>query len=216
MKHTTGWNYLLLALLAFAGLGIEVVLAFVIEPVLYGAQLDQWNTTQNILHWTLTCLLWGAVIVLLANGAKRKYDFDLLAPGKKVRVWQWILVGVIVVFSLVESYLDWNGFKVIKEFNANGPVKFVFQYIYYIFEAGLMMLILVFAQLAFEKWFKKENIPYGGIILALTWGLAHIFTKDYATGFLAALSGLMFGSVYMLVGRDVRKCFPIMLAMFVL
>jgi len=216
VKKATGWGFMLLALLAFAGLGLEAVLAFGIEPAVYGAQFGEWSTVQNILHWTLTCVLWGAVMLGLVTLAKKRYAHDLLAPGKKVRVWQWVLVGVLVVFSLVMSCIDWNGFKVIKEFCANGLVKFIFQYIYYIFETGLMMLILVFAQLAFERWFKRENIPYGGIILALTWGLAHIFTKDIATGILSAISGLAFGSIYLLVNRDVRKCYPIMLVMFVL
>lgn len=216
MKKATGWNYLLLALLAFAGLGLEAVLAFAVEPAVYGAQLGEWNTLQNVLHWTLTCILWGGVIAALVLLAKKRYDVDLLQRGGKVKPWQWALVGVLVVFSLVVSYLDWNGFKVVKEFNANGLLRFVFQYIYYIFESGLMMLILVFAQLAFEQWFKNKHIPYGGIILALTWGLGHILTKDYATGIITMISGLAFGSVYLLVNRDMRKCFPIMFAMFVL
>lgn len=216
MKKATGWNCLLLALLAFAGIGLEAVLAFAIEPMLYGAPLGQWNTLQNVLHWTMTCILWGAVMFALTGFAKKRYSIDLLDKGEKVRDWQWVLVGILVAFSLVVSYIDWNGFKVLKEFQYNGLVKFIFQYIYYLFEAGLMMLILVFAQLAFEKWFGNRNIPYGGIILALTWGLGHILTKNFANGILSAVSGLAFGSIYLLVNRDIRKCYPIMFAMFVL
>ncbi len=216
LKKAAGWNYLLLSLLAFAGLGLEAVLAFGIEPAVYGKPLGEWSTLQNILHWTATCLLWGLTAAALISVARKRYGIDLLAKGDKVRVWQWVLVGVLIAFSLVVSYIDWNGIKVIKEFNANGPLKFVFQYVYYVFETGLMMLILVFAQLAFEKWFKNRYVPYGGIILALTWGMGHIFTKDYTTGIITMISGLAFGSVYLLTGRDVRKCYPVMFAMFVL
>ena len=95
-------------------------------------------------------------------------------------------------------------------------LKFIFQYIYYIFETVLVTLILVFAQKAFEKWFHKENIPYGGIILALTWGIGHFFTKDIVTGILCIISGFAFGSVYLLTNRDIRKTFPLVLVMFVL
>jgi len=216
MKKVTGWNWLLLALLAFAGLGLEVILAFVIEPLIYGVQMGQWNTVQNIVHWVMTCALWGIVCVLLLRWSKKKYDFDLMAPGAKVKPWQWAVIGALVVFSLVISYIDWNGSKVLKEFAYNGWLKFIFQYIYYVFETALVALIIIFGQLAFEKWIGKKNIPYGGIILAMTWGIGHFFTKDYVTGILCMISGLAFGSIYLLAGRDIKKTYPIMFAMFVL
>ena len=59
MKKESGLEYLWLALYAFGGIGLEVILAFVIEPVLYGAQMSEWTVLQNILHWIFTCILWG-------------------------------------------------------------------------------------------------------------------------------------------------------------
>lgn len=79
----------------------------------------------------------------------------------------------------------------------------------------LVTLILVFGQKAFEQWFNKVNIPYGGIILALTWGVAHFFTKDILTGIVTIISSLAFGSIYLLVNRDIRKNYPILWVMFV-
>ncbi|MCM1258280.1 MAG: hypothetical protein NC307_10580 [Roseburia sp.] len=95
-------------------------------------------------------------------------------------------------------------------------MKIVFQYIYYIFETVLVTLILVFGQNAFEKWFRRRNIPYGGIIVAITWGIGHFFTKDISTGIVTMIAGLAFGSVYLLAGRDIRKTYPILWIMFVL
>lgn len=216
MKKITGFDYLTLALLAFGGIGLEVILAFGLEPLLYGAQMGEWTTWQTILHWILTCALWGGAAYWLVREAKKKYDFDIWKKGDKLQTWQWAVIAVFVVISLGLSYYDWNGSKVIKEFYANGWLKFIFQYIYYIFETVLVTLILVFAQKAFDQWFHKENIPYGGIILALTWGVAHVFTKDVMTGILCAISGFAFGSVYLLTNRDIRKTFPLVLIMFVL
>lgn len=216
MKKATGLDFIVLALLAFGGIGLEVVLAFGIEPILYSAQLGEWSTWQNLLHWTITSALWGGVAYWLVRSAKRKYDFDIFKKGDPLKLWQWLLIVVFVVLSLIISYKDWNGSKVIKEFVYNGWLKFIFQYIYYIFETILVTLILVFAQKAFERWFHKENIPYGGIILALTWGIAHFFTKNAVTGIICMISGFAFGSVYLLTNRDIRKTFPIVLAMFVL
>lgn len=216
MKKVTGTDFLALALLAFAGIGLEIVLAFGIEPILYGASIGEWTDLQNIIHWVVTCILWGLVSWYLIRFAKKKYEFDIFQKGDKMAVWQWLLIALFVVGSLILSYFDWNGSKVIKEFYANGPVKFVFQYIYYIFETVLVTLILVFGQKAFEKWFHRKNIPYGGIIVAITWGIGHFFTKDILTGIVTVISGLAFGSVYLLAGRDIRKTYPILWMMFVL
>ncbi len=216
MNKKKGFFWLLLALLAFGGLGLEAVLAFALEPLLYGAQLGQWNTGQNIAHWVATCIIWLAVSRLLVAMAKKKQGLDLLAAGERVRPWQWLVIGVLVVFSLWVSYIDWNGSKVLLELRYNGWLKFIFQYIYYIVETLLVTLILVFGQLALEEFTGRRNIPWGGILIALTWGVGHFFTKDFATGIICMVSGLSFGSVYLLAGRDLRKTYPIMLAMFVL
>lgn len=216
MKKATGFNYLIMALLAFGGIGLEVLLAFLIEPAIYGTQMAEWTTLQNIIHWITTCILWGLVSVILIKKAKKDYGFDILAKGTKVKVWQWILVVFLVVVSLITSYIDWNGSKIVREFYANGWLKFIFQYIYYVFETVLVLLILIFGQKAFECWFKKENIPYGGIIVSLTWGVGHFFTKDLMTGIMCMILGLGLGSVYLLVNRDIRKAYPILFIMFAL
>ncbi len=60
-----------------------------------------------------------------------------------------------------------NRAKVLKELHYNGWLKFIFQYIYYVFETGLVLLIIVFGQKAFEKWFHNDSrvlIPYVCII----------------------------------------------------
>ena len=211
-----GFFYFAMALLAFAGIGLEVLLAFVIEPPVYGTDIQNWTTAQNILHWIFTCILWGASAFGVITLAKKKGDFDIFQKGNKVELGKWIVIVLIIILSLVVSYMDWNGFKVVKEFKANGPLKFVFQYLYYCFEVLLVTLILVFSQKAFETWFKNPNIPYGGIIVALTWGVGHFFTKDIVTGIVTMLSGLAFGSVYLLVNRDIKKAYAILWLIFVL
>lgn len=216
-KKESGLGYLELALLAFGGLGLEVLLAFVIEPVLYGGQMNEWSVFQSILHWIFTCIIWAIVIGALIIRAKNICNFDIFQKNQTLKAWQWAGVAVCIIFSLVMSYLDWEGFKVVKEFQYNGWLKFIFQYIYYIFETGLVVLIVIFGQKAFEVWFKKANIPYGGIIAAITWGLAHIFTKgDIVAGIVCAISGFLFGAVYLLVNRNIRITFPVLLIMFIM
>lgn len=216
MKKASGMNFLVLAVFAFASLGLEVLLAFGIEPMIYGAPINEWTDFQNIVHWVTTCILWGAASWCITRYAKKKYHFDIFQKGNKMAAWQWLLITLFVIGSIILSYIDWNGSKVIKEFYANGPLKFVFQYLYYTFETILVMLILVFGQCAFETWFHQQNIPYGGIIVAITWGIGHFFTKDFSTGIVTMISSLAFGSVYLLTNRDIRKTYPILWMMFVL
>lgn len=152
-----GMDYLNLALWAFAGLGVEVIYAFLLEPFLYGKQMADWNSGQNIAHWIITCITWG-----------------------------------IITYVLLRD-------------------------IYYAFETALFTLILVFGHKAFELWLGKTNFPYGGVVLALTWGLVHILTKgSILIGLLGALGGFMYGAVYLLANRDIRKVLPILFLMFIM
>lgn len=216
MKKATGVSYILLALGAALGLMLEVVLGYGIEPVLYGSQIKEWSEMQFIIHWIIICVIWGVICFLLVRSAKKRYGFDLFAKGEKVKAWQWILIAALIVLSLAVSYRDWNGSKVLAEFQRLGIVRFAFQYLYYFFEMGLVTLILVFGQKACEKWFKRADIPYGGIVIALTWGIGHFFTQDFLTGILCAISGLAYGSIYLLVNRDIYKTYMILWIMFVL
>lgn len=214
-KNIKGLDYLNIALLAFAGLGLELVLIWV-EPLIYGQPVlfENWTIMS---HWIVTCILWATVIFLILMYAYKTYDFKLNESFCKVKPWQYALVIVLIALALFSSYSSWGGFKAEKEFEKLGNIKFILQYLYYFFETGLFTLIIVFAQKAFEKWFKNESIPYGGIICAVTWGFAHIFTKSsIETGLLSAILGFGFGSVYLLLNRDIRKTFPVIFLMFVL
>lgn len=216
-ENVKGWDYLSLGLYAFAGLGMEALLAFVLEPIIYGHGMGEWTTSQTISHWVITCIIWGLFIAYLIKTSKKSYNFDILSFNHKMNSIRWIITIICVVIALMQSYLDRNGFKVIKEFQSNGLLKFTFQYIYYFFETGLFLLIIVFAQKAGETWFKNDKIPWGGVAVAITWGVAHIFTKgSLIVGLQASLAGLLFGIVYLTTKKNIRLAFPIIFIMFAL
>ena len=215
-KEAKGIHYLNFALYAFAGLGIEALYAFFLEPAIYGCTMEEWNVTQSISHWILTCITWGVIAYLLVKLAYKKYNYNIFEKRGKIKVWQWILTAVCMVLVLISNYLDWNGSKVYKEFQSNGMVKFIFQYIYYLFETGLFMLIIVFGQKAFDQWLKKENIPFGGIVVALTWGMAHWLTKGSLwDGVFTAACGFFFGVVYLLLNRNIKWTYLVLCIMFI-
>lgn len=216
MKKASGNKFLLLTLLAIAGFSLEFVLAFLLEPILFGVPLNQYSTTQYIIHWITTCVLWGTVGFGLVIIAKNVCCFNILKNGNKMVWWQWGIIIFCVFVSWIVSYNNWGGFKVIKEYNNLGLLKFTFQYVYYLFETMLVTLALVFSQKAFESWFHKDNIPYGGIVLALTWGAGHFFSKDIFTGILCVIVSLAYGSLYLLTNRDVIKTYLFLSMMFIL
>lgn len=216
-NRKNGMNFMWLALTAFGGLGLEALYAFLLEPMIYGREMTDWNTPQTLIHWTITCITWGLVAWYTVKRAEKECDFFLFKKTEPVKMKQWIAVILCVVYALLTSYLSWGGSKVMIEFQKNGTLKFIFQYIYYLFETVLFMLIIVYGQKAFETWFRRVNIPYGGIVVALTWGIAHCFTKgSLFVGIQAAIGGFCFGVVYLLLNRNIKWTYVILCIMFIL
>ena len=215
-KRITGVDYLFLALCAFAGMALELILAFVIEPI-FGIYIGTYTTAQMIGHWIVICVIWLLVGIFLIGLANKKCGFNLWEHRNKLKTWQYFGIIVCLVVSIVSHYIDWKGFKPSLEFQNLGLVKFIFQYTYYFFETFLMSLIIIFGQQACEMWFNNKAIPYGGIVLALTWGLIHIVSKgSILVGLLSAFGGFLYGAAYLIVGKDYRKALPLMFLMFVL
>lgn len=216
-EKITGGDYLSLGLYAFMGLGVEGLYAYLLEPILYGAPMQDWSDTQIIMHWILTCITWGVFAFILVQKSGKKYAFPLLEKRKPMRLWQLGVCVLFILIAFIAEYIEWGGFKVYLEYVHNkGTLRFIFQYIYYAFETMLFLLIIIFGQKACEVWFRKEKIPYGGIICGLTWGLGHIFTKNLLTGLESLILGFAMGSVYLLVNRDLKKAYITLFFMFVL
>lgn len=173
-----------------------------------------------ITHWIITSITWGVITYIIIRIAKKKYGFDIFASEgseEKIKPWQWLFVILLVILSIIIPYIFLGEFKFVKEFQYLGSLKLVFQYIFYFFEVAIFVLINIFGQKAGEVWFRTKNIPYGGILLGLTWGLSHILSKgSLAVGLYCLLSGIMFGAVYLLLNKDIKKTFPIVLIMFTL
>lgn len=211
-----GFDYLCLGLYAFLGLGMEALYAYFLEPMIYGAPMGEWSPMQTICHWVITCVTWAVFAVVLVKKAEGKYRFPMLEKGAAMKLWQWGMCLLFIFLAFLIDYISWGGVKVYLEFAGKGALLFTFQYIYYAFETMLFLLIIVFGQKACEVWFRRKSFPYGGIICGLTWGLAHMFTKDILTGLLGLAVGFAMGYVYLLVNRDLKKAYMVLFFMFIL
>lgn len=198
------------------------------ESLVYGSvNLREWSIPQILLHWTFTCLLWFTGAYLSYLFAK-KNGFNLFNYKGKPTAKAWTVVLAILCFSAAVSYLAWGmRFKPTAEFNnilgafsqSEAIIIFIGQYIYYIFESLLICVTVVFGHKFGEIKFaakNTQNVPWGGIFCGLTWGLVHIFSQDLVAGILSFFVSILFGVVYMLLKKNIRYAFPIILLMFIL
>lgn len=209
----------------FGFIGLELLLGYVIEFKIYGYGFSEFTKLQSIMHWILICAIWIIGIIFVVRDAAAKTGVDLyknfkessLVKGaKEMSVMQWALLIAGTVICLISTWIDWNGSKVMIEFMRKG-VLFPFQYMYYLVEVAMVLLIIVFGQYAFEKWFKNDKIPYGGILVALTWGLGHWLTKgSLEVGIYTAFGGFVFGSAYLLTNRNIKLSYLFLCIMFIL
>ena len=85
----------------------------------------------------------------------------------------WIVTLACFVGCKIITFIDWHTLKIIGEAQGKTVFQFCIQYLYYIFEVVLVVLIIIYGQKAIETLLKKESlIPFGGIILAMTWGVS--------------------------------------------
>lgn len=208
-KENSPTDYIGYALYAFGGLGIEILLMMV-ETKLYGQTSGTWTTMKHMIHWTITCFIWGCLGTVLIKQLPS-------IPKHSIRKKNIIAVTIMISVSIIYTSLVWKGFKPIIEFSNLGTSKFLMQYIYYAFESLLTMLIIAHGQKAFENWFSHiKFIPFGGILLALTWGLIHIFIQGTSTGIYTVIQALLYGSVYMVLHKDYKTSYVAIALMFML
>jgi len=208
-------NYLYLGLYAFAGFGLEILLSMLL-PSIFGVQSSEYTIMQECIYWLLTCALWGAVSILLINLSKKKYGFDIMKYNEAPSAKQWLFSVVIATIAIVITTIVGDGFKPIQEYMNNGIVKFIFQHIYYLFETVLIVLTIAFGQKFGEEITKRTGLPYGGLFLALTWGLIHILTQGIMTGVYAFAMAILYGIVYILLKKNIRYAYLLITVMFIL
>lgn len=214
-KQTSSWDYLWYALYAFAGIGLEIVLISFIEP-LFLENITTSGTTQNIIHWLLTSLCWGVVALVLIKTARNNLNFDIINNNQVSSKSIVVSLGLVIICILM-NYFNNGSFKVISEFKNMTLLEFVFQHVYYIFEMGLVYLIVAFGQQFGEAILnRKTNIPLGGFFLALTWGSVHMLTQSITTGLVGIIFSLMYGIMYVVLNRNPKMSFITMFMGFVI
>ena len=164
--------------------------------------ISAFTLKHHIIHFTITILLWLIFSVGSVFLCYKLTSFNIFSKSLKIKWWEYISIIAIIAISFVISYFGWNGFKIVKEYNYLGITRFIFQYLYYLAESLLIVLAIIYSQNAFDSFFKTKYIPWGGIMLSLSWGLLHFISQGITTGILLMIHSLLFGSVYLLTNRN--------------
>lgn len=116
-------------------------------------------------------------IILIFKFSKKYYSYPERI-NNSIKKKDWLITLVCFLFCKLITFIDYNTLKIVGEFQNNNLVYFLAQYIYYIFEVGLVCLIIVYGQKAFETLIgKSSKIPFGGLVLAFTWGAFHFISR---------------------------------------
>lgn len=214
MKIKLVHNYFQAALLSFLFLCLDIFVAF-LESKVYGVGIAAFSHNQLITHWIIIILLWLLSSLAVIFYGRRHCDYHAFkAQFKPTKLA--LICGFSIPIVCVIALTVFNGKPGFIKFFSNAPDLAAFQYIYAIFEMLLAALLLSFAQKGFDSIGLNPKIPAGGITLAASWGLIHYFTKSsWSVALIAVALAVVFGFIHNLLGKDLRRTWPLMYLMFV-
>ena len=201
-------DFLWLALYAFAGFSLELILGMIT------------NGLSLAVNAALTAILWSGVSLFLIYYAKKRFDFDVFStshsPDKKKLVAILVLVAAVILVTTI----GFGGFKPVVEFNGElnrSASALVFRTMYYLAECSLIVLVIAFGQKFCEAQFQlSPHFPSGGLLLAITWGLIHFLLQGFSGGVYTLFFSLVAGVLYLLCEKDLRWTYLFVAVAFIL
>ncbi len=212
-----GRDYLLFGMLFFVVFLLVDNITQLLVSCIFGGTFAEWAYWVKVLSRVVPAVLWFGLFLAGNRISINKFNLNFMQPTEKVPLKRYLVAMIFVVIAIFLNYISWGDFKILAEYRSAGAIGFVAQHIYYLAEIINVTILIILFQKACESWFKKTNIPYGGIIVAITWGLVHIVTQNsIMIGLLAFVYGLGFGSTYLILNRNYKLTVAFLFLMFVL
>lgn len=206
-KRASSGKWLLWCFLLFAPFAFELVVA---PFVLWREPIALWGS----LYWVHTYITYGLACLLHKRWRKTIGDPISLKVEKTDIKWLFVAIAIGALAGQASNlifYHQWYTPMIFREFSGYilrmkpmwmGIGAFVLQYFYYVMEFFLVTYIVDCAQKTSREFGWTQKVPWGGIFLALTWGLNHWITKGTAAdGLGSAFLCLFLGIAYLLPGK---------------
>lgn len=202
--------FLVLGIIAFGGFMGELLLA-IFEMSVLKIEFGAMTLFETYRHWVITYIIWASFAYVLHRIAKAKYGFEMYSFKGEVSVKSWLTILAMCSLHILYATYDW-GWRIKPyveylnweaDYPGSGIYAFAMQLVYYFFEGLLMMVIVAFGQEFGERKFKNKSIPWGGILLAVTWGMMHWITKfSLSTAISCSVIAVYFGVCYLLLKKN--------------
>lgn len=210
MVREVKWTeYLWLSLLSFGAFMLEYLSIFVIEVAFLLMDIKNYTMQQKSIHYIIMVFMWAFFIGVLLLFSRKHYHFpEKWNKTDKISLKNWVVTLASFIGCKIITFIDWHTLKIVGEAQGKTIFQFCVQYLYYLFEVMLVLLIIIYGQKAIETLLKKESpIPFGGIILAMTWGAFHFVSRGVGLEIWNGVSTMIFsvlsGVMYL---RLNRKC----------
>ncbi|WP_459390863.1 hypothetical protein [Paenibacillus sp. CAU 1782] len=206
-------EFLWLGLYAFAGFSLELLPGMIIH-------IFDVEALSKGLHSIVTGVFWFAFSYLLIHYSKKKFAYDVFAVRHQPTGRKLLVVLVLIVMITIATFIGFDGFKPLVEFQ-NGSQGDIFTYLlqlfYYLGESALIVLCIIFGQRFAEHQFAiSKNIPSGGLFLALTWGVTHIFLQGVNGGLFTMFFSVLAGIIYVVCERDFKWSYVFIAIAFII
>lgn len=192
------------------------------EQLIYSKAYNQFTITESITHWLIVSGLWGILGLLLFYIAARVYNFNFSKKKNLPSERGWIVAVLLFLTAFGVKFRIYGGMKIAIDFIRSGWFQFIFQYIYCLFQAVIILMMIVFTQEAAERTLKTHKInlphvPWGGIILAATWGAVHIITESNPlTAICYIILSLLGGSAHLAANKNIYLSYVFILLIFLI
>lgn len=192
------------ALWVFLALSMDILVHMIISNV-----MQEETILRDIIGKSVTTIIWVITIFLVMRYNKKIKLFNT-KKIEKGKLWIIAYAVIVILMIAINLLLKGNGtIQLIHEFTlftdkyeTPGIVVFLIQIVYYLCEAALATFIIIFGQAWGEKKFEKLMIPYGGVVLAITWGAIHFLSKDVLVGLYGIGISLLIGIGYLVAKKN--------------
>lgn len=203
-------------------LGILMFCLFIPEFILYflvGRETILKSYVAVLLFFIFTILLYTLIPMLIEK------RHSIIVNNKSTFSNKLFAICLSIAFIILKMFF-YNQYqpKIISEFinfyQSSGFVGLIgatLQHMYYFAEMILCCIILRLFQKAGESIFNYKNIPYGGIVLGVFWGLIiHSISQSFSVGIYMMVLSVFWGIIYLISGKDKNTTYIIMTLMFII